>query len=81
VTKTEQRRLARRARQYGYHRQDTVLWVFCPLCRERVYGDWGTATRGQRTLTQELDRAMIEHLWGYCEHPDSGSLETTENSL
>ena len=66
ITLTERRKLARQARQYGHHESGTDLWVFCPVCRERVHGYWDTATRNRRTKTAELDRMMVDHLTDEC---------------
>jgi hypothetical protein len=65
-TASERREIARKARRYGYYRDGAELYVFCPLCRERVHGCWDTATRMLRTLNQELDRAMVDHLIDGC---------------
>lgn len=67
MTLTERRKLARRARQYGHYEDGTDVYVFCPVCRERVHGFWDVSTRQRRTLTQELDRAVVDHLGDECE--------------
>lgn len=45
MTKKEAKRLAAKARQYGYYHQATELWTKCPLCYERI-----TAERNYRTF-------------------------------
>ena len=36
MTKRKAKRLAQKARQYGYFHQCSDLWAFCPLCKERI---------------------------------------------
>jgi hypothetical protein len=63
--------LAQRARQHGHFAKGYdavsnahVVEVFCPLCRERVQGyTWA----GGQTVTQGLDRAVLEHLAHDCD--------------
>jgi len=66
VNLREKKATARRARRYGYHVRGVEIYVYCPLCRSQVVGDWSTATKQVRTLTAELDRAMVAHLTDEC---------------
>jgi hypothetical protein len=65
-TKTEAKRLARKAREHGYYQPDgTHVWVECPLkCGERVVADLVT---GAGSKMAQLDAFVIYHLEG-CEN-------------
>jgi hypothetical protein len=65
MTKTDARKVAKRARQYGYFAPQGgqpfhPIYVFCPLCREQVWAerDW----RNGETVIRALDRVMVEHV-------------------
>jgi hypothetical protein len=65
TTKTEMRRIARRARQHGHYRSGADLYVYCPDCRAKVASP---LSRYAGTVTQQLDRAMLAHLADDCPH-------------
>lgn len=65
MTKTEMRKIARRARQYGYFRKsDSAGYVFCPECRAEVAAPrFIDYAKGRwETWPVALDRAMLDHL-------------------
>jgi hypothetical protein len=69
MTKTEARKLAKRARQFGYFRPNPTgaqVYVKRPQCRERVQAEgfpWDTVSG----LMKVLDAAMVEHVMEWCE--------------
>lgn len=65
TTKTEMRRIARRARQHGHYRNAADLYVYCPDCRAKVATPF---SRYAGTVTQQLDQAMLAHLADDCTH-------------
>lgn len=66
MTKTEARKLARKARQYGYFKQsDSRLAVNCPQCRERVVAD--VSPFSSMSFMAQLDSQVVEHLLHDCE--------------
>lgn len=59
MTKKEARRLAGRARQFGYMRPSlSELYVFCPLCRVKCSAQYDF----RQSIPAQLDRAVIDHL-------------------
>lgn len=63
MNQTEARKLAKKARQYGYYRDSaTRSYVYCPLkCGERIYAEHRI---GESGLARVLDPAVIDHLTG-----------------
>lgn len=69
MTKTEARKLAKQARQYGYFRPNPIaarVWVKCPQCREQVHAE-GFPWDKVPALMRVLDAAMVVHLMDECE--------------
>jgi ribosomal protein L44E len=60
MTKTEARKLARKARQYGHYQEGRTLYVFCPLCRKQAGTEISRYSPG--SPMQQLDASVIEHL-------------------
>ncbi|MEQ7008389.1 hypothetical protein ABN028_19630 [Actinopolymorpha sp. B17G11] len=67
ITKTEARKVARRARQYGHFRtSSTGLYVMCPRCRNKVETAVEASAKDSARMAA-LDKAMVEHLTEYAE--------------
>jgi hypothetical protein len=62
MTRKRMGELARQARRYGCHRPNNgySLYVYCPLCGEKVETPYSPAH--DRSIPKTLDRAVIYHL-------------------
>lgn len=63
MTKTQARKLASQARRHGYFRTPTTIYNHCPVCKEKVEGDWHPL---QGSDIKQHDEWMVHHLMGYC---------------
>lgn len=67
TTKKDMKAVAAKARRHGHYRPDMVrqeVYVFCPQCREQVWGFMtiDLTTFRRKTVTRALDEGMMAHL-------------------